>query len=313
MDNRILQKGMIGEDVKVIQRKLIKLGYGTVWYKGEVCNLEASGVYDEITEAAVESFQAKAVDTLKVLNIIKPVSNISSFINKIKGDENVVTGKLNGTTLWCIDYYYNTTENITILPKPKEEEEEKESEIGIEEKESEIGIEEEVITDEESIRQAVLETAISQIGTREHGGNNYGYQVQEYQEVGSGGKISGGAPWCQYFQNWCIIKTAEELGLEVKIIHSGYTPEWINWGKKKGITIIKPSPGDIEPGDLGYVYSSSRGNACHVYMIEEVQKSGLVKTIEGNTNPGGGSDGYGVFKRIRKNPWAIVKWSKLYS
>lgn len=277
-------------------------------------HLEATGVYDDITVAAVESFQAKIVDTLKALNQIKPISDIDSFFNLMVTDVSPCTGKLDKLTSWCLDYYYNTSLQISILPAQEDTKEDtkEEEETGIATKNTEDTKEETEVEEPALVRLKALEVAISQIGVVERG-NNYGKQVQEYQMIGSNGEVSGGAPWCQYFQNWCVIQAAKELGIEIKIIYDGYTPNWINWGKKKEITIINPSSDDIEPGDFGYVYSASRGNACHVFMIEEILNNGIVKTIEGNTNPGGGSDGYGVFRRVRTKPWAIVKWSRLYA
>ena len=76
-------------------------------------------------------------------------------------------------------------------------------------------------------------------------------------------------------------------------------------------------PKDAKFFDQGfdwYCNNQFRNSAKHVYLIEAVKTDHII-TIEGNTNPGGGADGFGVFRRSRalgNQVWAIVKWQNLY-
>jgi peptidoglycan hydrolase-like protein with peptidoglycan-binding domain len=284
-----LKKGDTGDVVKGLQNQLINLGYNTCLVNGKIKKLEADGDFGEITEECLSSFQAKVLDALS-----------EEFINSkipVEYRKNLeVTGTLDFRTKYVIDNYdklkefYKVDLSVFTITEP------------------------EIIDTKSEIVNKILKIANENIGIVEKGGNNYGKEVEEYQSIGSNGIVDGGSPWCQYFMNYLLIKASEELNLDFKGTYSGYTPEVVNWGKKKGIAIINPKIEDIQQGDWGFVYSSARNSAKHVFIIEEV-KSTYVVTIEGNTNPGGGADGFGVFRRSRPigpQCWAIIRWKDLY-
>lgn len=282
-----IKKGQKGEIVRWLQQKLIDYGFETCWVDDKVKKLTVDGDFGPITEECLSSFQAKIIDSLTD-EFIK--QNIPIQYQ----DDLFVTGIVDFRTWYILENYDKLKQWYKIEIKPE--------------------IISEPIDIKNEIIKNILEIAENEIGTVEEGSNNYGDRVEEYQNIGSDGAINGGAAWCQYFMNWLQIKTCEKLKLDYKGTYSGYTPTVTNWGIKNKIAIKYPKITDIEIGDMGYVYSSTRKNSKHVYLI--VGKSGNnVITIEGNTNNGGGSDGFGVFKRKRSlgnQCWAIVKWWKLY-
>lgn len=293
---QILKIGDEGELVQDLQQRLLDLGYKTTFLKdGSIGELTAEGYFGEVTEAVLESFQAKVLDYIAWTNLYSVIEQ--GLIKLLQGEIDIrnyqPSGVMDYGTWYVLHNYEALTEKYNV-------------DLEIENPEPEI------IEEAPDFVQTLIEIAKAEIGTVEKGGNNYGKRVQEYQRIGSNGEVSGGQPWCQYFMNWCLIKACEKLGLPYKATYSGYTPYEITWGKKKGITIINPKDSQVDIGDWGFVYSASRNSAKHVFLIVGKTKKGTFITIEGNTNPGGGSEGFGVFKRERALPWAIVKIPKLY-
>lgn len=295
-----LKKGSQGDQVAWLQQKLIDYGYSTCFVDGIVKKLTVDGEFGIITQSALESFQAKILDSLTQDFITKyvPVEYQGEF---------VVNGEMNFAVHYVLENFDKLKEWYKVeVAKPEV----------IEEPIETPPVEEEPKVEEnpESIVDTVIRLAKAELGTVEHDGNNYGERVQEYQRVGSNGEVQGGAPWCAYFQNWLEIKACEERGIDYKGDYCGYTPSIVNSGVSHGIGKKNCTFKDVEIGDWGFVYSSARGNAKHIFLI--IGKSGnSVTTIEGNTNSGGGSDGFGVFQRKRplgNSCWAIVKWWKRY-
>ncbi len=293
---KVLKLGDEGPLVEDLQERLISLGFKTCFLPDESIGVldEPTGHFGEVTQELVQSFQSKtiAIITTKMIDIPKDI-------------ELKVTGEMDLYTHWLLNNYEKVAEYY------KQELEPEEIEIPKEE-EKEIPQEKEpVLKTSELLIKKIIELAKSQLGVTEKGGNNYGKQVEDYQRIGSKGAADGGQPWCQYFMNWLLIMACKSLKIEFRGTFSGYTPFWVNWGKQKKITLINPKISEVEIGDLMYVYSSARNNACHVALVIGKEGNNVI-TIEGNTNPGGGSDGFGVFKRKRPCPWAVVKWHKLY-
>lgn len=292
MFNETLKYGSTGEDVKWLQQKLLNYGYSTCLVKEQPRILTVDGKFGLITEGCLSSFQAKVIDAISE-DFIK--QNIPEQYNR----EYIVTGEMDYPTWYVLENFEKLTKwyEVEITPPEIKKPEKKKPE-----------------PEKRNIIEEVIFLARKEIGVVEVGGNNYGKRVQEYQRIGSNGAMTGGAAWCQYFQNWLQITACINLKIKYKGTHSGYTPTVTNWGIKNGIGIKHPKMSQIDIGDLGYVYSSARNNSQHVYLI--VGKSGnSVITIEGNTNPGGSSSGFGVFQRKRSlgnQCWVVVKWHKLY-
>jgi len=290
---KVLRLGDEGPLVEDLQARLIQLGFKSTYLQdGSVGVLEEpTGVFGEITQELLSRFQAQVIDAVVLKEFVPPANAVME-----------ATGEMDFYTHWILNNYEKLAEfyKEEILPE-------------------EIEIPEEEIPQEaepveklgNTLIKKVIELAKGELGVKEAGGNNYGDRVEEYQKIGSNNEVDGGQPWCQYFMNWLMIMACEAFNIKYKGTYSGYTPFWINWGKEKKICIINPKMENIEVGDFMYVYSSARKSAKHVALV--IGKSGNnVITIEGNTNPGGGADGFGVFKRERPCPWAVVKWHKMY-
>lgn len=290
---RELKREDEGELVQDLQQRLIDLGFNIVYLKDEsVGELTAEGYFGEVTESALESFQAKVLDAI----VVDEISKVVGF--KIK---TVADGVMDYGTWYVLENYEKLSEFYKEEIKPDKVE-------TSEEPEPEPDIRDELIFQ-------VVKLAKSQVGVKEHGGNNMGKEVQMYQRIGSNGSFDGGQPYCQFFQNYLLITACLKVDVDYKMSYDGYTPTNVNSGKKRGIAIMNPTINDVEVGDWGYVYSDSRKNAKHVYLIIG-KKGNNVITIEGNTNSGGSADGQGVYQRLRPvnhaQCFAVVRWADLY-
>lgn len=156
--------------------------------------------------------------------------------------------------------------------------------------------------------KALVDVAASQVGVREHGGNNLGAEIKEYQKATF--LPPAAWPWCAAFVCWCIrewlIKTpgaAEALGIK-----EGETIYWrpktagafdfIKWAERSGLYITDEKE-QAKAGDL-VVFDFS-----HIGIVAEDQLPGkdYIDTIEGNTNGKGERDsvsGDGVWRKQRK-------------
>lgn len=291
---RVLSRGESGELVSDLQARLIELGYKSCYLSdGSSAVLdEPTGYFGEVTQELLSKFQENVFDVimLKCISIPFPINLDPNAL---------VNGIMDAHTHYVLMNYEDLSKRY-------------QAELAG----SEIELPEEEPAPEEdktriSIIKSVIELAKGEIGVKEVGGNNYGKRVEEYQRIGSGGVVDGGQPWCQYFMNWLLMNATLKKGIDYLCPTSGYTPFWINWGKQNKLTEINPAMSEIEIGDFMYVYSSVRKSAKHVALVIAKKKSSVI-TIEGNTNPGGGSDGFGVFQRERPQPWAVVKWHKKY-
>ena len=259
-----IKRGEKGPHVKEIQEKLIQLNFVTVLVEGKVKTLKADEDYGAITESAVESFQAKVLDAVSTKYIPEDIR---------KQYKLEVNGIVDYPTWFILENYNKLSQWYNEQIKGETYEIEP------------------VVTSSDIIK-TFIEVISKEVGVVEKGGNNMGARVQEYQKVGSCSSISGGSPWCQYFQNWAIKETLKKLDIKISktlsdVICDGYTPDWVNYSKKHNNAGISwPSKiSQIPIGALGYVYSSARKNAKHVFAIYGTTKSGSVATIEGNAQP----------------------------
>lgn len=144
----------------------------------------------------------------------------------------------------------------------------------------------------------LVKIARKEIGTEEDEKHqNKGASIKKYQEATS---LSGqGWPWCAAFVDWCVQRFAGEAG--TKITHVPRTPlafGLISWGNDNHYRVFhppvqakdpKPKPGNIVVYEFSHTGIVSReGDEKHDFYA-----------IEGNTNPGGGADGYEVAERGR--------------
>lgn len=124
-----------------------------------------------------------------------------------------------------------------------------------------------------------------ELGVVEKSGHNDGERILEYLSVTG---LPEGYPWCAAFVAWC------HLQVKIKAPTSAYSPDWFKsnviWKQGKGTTPQK--------GDVFGIYFDSLGRVAHVGFVRKWDK-GMLLTVEGNSNPEGGRDGYGVFQRRR--------------
>lgn len=147
--------------------------------------------------------------------------------------------------------------------------------------------------DEEFIN-VLIDIASKEVGTKEQG-NNSGPRIREYQAATW---LQPGAwPWCAAFVCWTIRETL----LHVSRLTTWNRPQtagawdFENWGTKekgKGIQLLKPRTKILRGDILVYTFS-------HIGMASADEANGFVATIEGNTNPGGGREGDGVYAKRR--------------
>jgi Mannosyl-glycoprotein endo-beta-N-acetylglucosaminidase/CHAP domain len=156
----------------------------------------------------------------------------------------------------------------------------------------------------------LVEIARKEIGTEEDPKHqNKGSSILKYQQSTN---LSGqGWPRCAAFVDWCVQQFAS--GGDAKIAHVPRTAAaWglISWGIDNHYEVfnppvplaigadtknLKPRPGDIVIYEFYHTGIVSRdGDSGHDFYA-----------IEGNTNPGGGRDGYEVAERGRS--YSLVK------
>ena len=155
----------------------------------------------------------------------------------------------------------------------------------------------------------LVKIAHQEIGTEEAPKHqNKGSSIKKYQDSTSlGGQ---GWPWCAAFVDWCVQRFAAEA--DTKITHVPQTTAafgLITWGNDNHYPVfnppvrgkdIKPKPGDIVVYEFSHTGIVSReGDAAHDFYA-----------VEGNTNPGGGRDGYEVSERGR-NYSSVRKFVRL--
>lgn len=294
-----LTKGMKSDDVKALQERLIEIKQDTVLVDGKVKKVEADGDFGNVTAEAVESLKAKSFDFVST--------------EYIKEKYTYYTGKTIDPTWLEVNSTVNPLFGLFL-----ERYEEVLAHLNVTMKTIDLTPDPELVPSHELVEE-VIAFETSEIGVREKTGNNDGIRVEWYQTVGSDGEIKKGAPYCQYGQNTSLKVSAEKKKLYYKWWYNGYTPDNVNRGKK--LKIVKggnPSGGhvkkeDIKRGDWGYIYSSERRNARHVFIITGI-KGNNVLTIEFNTNKQNSPEGNGVYNRIRpiSQVWACVRWADLY-
>ena len=155
-----------------------------------------------------------------------------------------------------------------------------------------------VITASDSdLLNKVLSFAKSQINVRETPGKqNQGKEVNEY--LASVGLPPGNA-WCMAFVYWCFKNASEKLERKNPAVKTGGC--LFHWNSTNAKKILKNeainNPSKIKPGQVFIM--DFGGGLGHTGLVEKIN-GGIISTIEGNTDPAGSRNGYGVFRRERK-------------
>ena len=147
-----------------------------------------------------------------------------------------------------------------------------------------------------SISEKMVSLAREEIGVSEVDGTNCGPKVDEYKAA-TWLDADKGWPWCAAFICWLIREAIE--GEDVKFSRPETAGAWDfeNWAKRQasnGVGLRKPTNEDIKAGDIVVFTFSHIGIA-----IADIDSSGYVKTIEGNTNGVGSREGGSVLEKNR--------------
>lgn len=161
-----------------------------------------------------------------------------------------------------------------------------------------------------SISSVALSIAISQLGQQEQPkGSNTGPMVNKYlASVG----LKPGYAWCQAFVHWCYGEAANLLKIANPIVKTAGVAACWNQSDKAKKYVAKALLADssnLVPGtQFILMYGTVTG---HTGIIERMEGN-LMHTIEGNSNTGGGREGYEVVRHTRKLTDAALKGCIIY-
>ena len=147
-----------------------------------------------------------------------------------------------------------------------------------------------------SIDDKMFALAREEIGVSEVDGTNCGPRVDEYKAA-TWLDADKGWPWCAAFICWLIREAIEEDETTFKRPRTAGAWDFENWARQEsthGVELRKPTNEDIKAGDIVVFTFSHIGIA-----VADVDSSGYVKTIEGNTNGAGSREGGSVLEKNR--------------
>jgi hypothetical protein len=149
-----------------------------------------------------------------------------------------------------------------------------------------------------SMRDLVIDIAGSQIGVVEQPrGSNRGPEVDVYIKSTGLNPADDSYPWCVCFLHWVFEQAAKLKGVENPLPKTAGVIALWNLGLHTEAQVVRKSdagPKTVKPGMVFML--NLGGGKGHAGLVIEVRGDHIV-TIEGNTNPGGSSDGFGVFRR----------------
>ena len=161
----------------------------------------------------------------------------------------------------------------------------------------------------ESFGDAVCRIAKAHLAqkAREVGGDNRGPWVRHYGRGLDQSSVSF-FPWCQAFANHPYFRAARERNdaLPFALTDSNgapsyYVPWVVDSAKRADRFVGGTTAGIIPPGSMFFVPGARGGEHSHVHVGIVIADDGTtIRTIEGNTNQAGGSNGYAVAERYRK-------------
>ncbi len=142
-------------------------------------------------------------------------------------------------------------------------------------------------------RDVLLAVAAKEVGTVEIGGANRGPRVEQYLAAVH---CPPGNPWCAAFVNWCGAKVPGVTGTPWPLPMVAGCATLYERGKAMGLVREEPAVGAVF---LKWFPGLKR--FAHTGIVERPSPDvpGAWITIEGNSNPDGGREGYGVFRRAR--------------
>lgn len=130
-------------------------------------------------------------------------------------------------------------------------------------------------------RPLVMRIALNERGYHEGHNNDNKYAVANGQ--------ANHQPWCASFAQWVLAKGGVEHA------STAFCPAAEAWYKRHGRLHSAP-----RVGDQFFIYFPAFGRVAHTGLVTGISLDGrTVFTIEGNSNPGGSRNGYGVVRRAR--------------
>ena len=147
-----------------------------------------------------------------------------------------------------------------------------------------------------SIPEKMVSLAREEIGVSEVDGTNCGPRVDDYKAA-TWLDADKGWPWCAAFICWLLREAIEGEEMSFKRPRTAGAWDFENWAKQEsthGIELRKPTNEDIKAGDI-VIFTFS-----HIAIaVKDVDSSGYVVTIEGNTNGAGSREGGSVLEKKR--------------
>tara|TARA_Y100001937_G_scaffold102000_1_gene140095 strand:+ start:660 stop:1280 length:621 start_codon:yes stop_codon:yes gene_type:complete len=147
-----------------------------------------------------------------------------------------------------------------------------------------------------NIPQKMVSLARDEIGVSEVDGSNCGPRVDEYKAA-TWLDPDKGWPWCAAFICWLVREAIDGEDIKFKRPRTAGAWDFENWAKQQvanGIDLRKPTNGNIKAGDIVVFTFSHIGLA-----VKDIDSSGYVVTIEGNTNGAGSREGGSVLEKKR--------------
>jgi hypothetical protein len=143
-----------------------------------------------------------------------------------------------------------------------------------------------------SVGQAIVNAALPEVGVSEQPpGSNDSPRIAQFRQATAG---SGVGPWCAYFASWAARQAGVPLGDQGQGF--GSVSDVYSWAQKTGRAIPNGAGVHPQPGDL-IVWGGE-----HIGIVQSVDPSGTIHTIEGNSSDkvsqrtygpdGGGATGY---------------------
>jgi Domain of unknown function (DUF1906)/CHAP domain/Putative peptidoglycan binding domain len=148
------------------------------------------------------------------------------------------------------------------------------------------------------LRDLVIDIAASQIGVVEQPhGSNRGPEVDVYIRTTGLNPADGSFPWCVCFLYWVFEQAAKIKRTDNPLPKTAGVIALWNLGRRTEAQVVRKSDASAQAVKPGMIFFLDLGNGKgHAGLVIEVDGDRVI-TIEGNTNPGGSSDGYGVFRR----------------
>jgi hypothetical protein len=140
-----------------------------------------------------------------------------------------------------------------------------------------------------TISEAALAIATTQVGVRESGGQNRGPEVELYLAAAGG---EPGESWCAAFLYWCFRRASNVLMVP------NPCPRTV--GAQNVYKLAEPRFRRTSPA-RGAIFVMDHGHGLgHVGFVDTAYPDGTISTVEGNTNRDGARNGDSVW---RHGPW----------